>query len=75
MTDYAIVWFGILNALVYFTTLWRKDERINKLTIPISSLMVSLICYLKCGQIKNYKLKVQLSWWMFIFLIMYHRNK
>ena len=70
-SDYAIVWFGILNAiLVYITTLWRKDERINTLSIPIASLLlVSLIGYLKCGQIKNYKLKVKLSWWMFIFVI------
>ena len=71
-SDYAVVWFGILNALlVYITTLWRKDERVNnKLYIPITSLLiVSLIGYLKCGQIKNYKLKVQLSWWMFIFVI------
>ena len=71
-SDYAIVWFGILNAiLVYITTLWRKDERINTLSIPIASLLlVSLIGYLKCGQIKNFKLKVQLAWWMFIFVIM-----
>ena len=71
-SDYAIVWFGILNAvLAYFTTIWRKDERINTVSIPIASLLlVSLIGYLKCGQIKNYKLKVQLSWWMFIFVIM-----
>ena len=70
-SDYAIVWFGILNTiLVYFTTIWRKDERINKQSIPIASLLlVSLIGYLKCGQIKNYKLKIQLSWWMFIFVI------
>ena len=70
-SDYSIVWFGILNSiLVYITTLWRKDERINTLSIPIASLLlVSLIGYLKCGQIKNFKLKVQLSWWMFIFVI------
>lgn len=67
-SDYAIVWFGILNAvLLVATSYWRLEIRTGNIAIPVVSLLtVSVIGYLKCGAVQNFKLKTKLSYWMYL---------
>ena len=72
-SNYAIVWFGILNALlIKLTSYWRLNSRNDNLAVPISSLLfVSLYGYLKCGRIKNYKLKLNTLTYMYFISILF----
>ena len=69
-SEYGLVWFGILNAiLVQCTHKWRLSKRmgINK-NIPIISLLVfSLLAYIKCGKLGAFNLTYKIQGWMILF--------